>query len=217
MLVVIIGTDFYTLPMLQVPSGEVIGDSFDIANYLENTYPDSGGRLFPQDSTCTGLDYESPQKDTTILIPITTNEGKKNQDYARFNWHVDATFTHHVILVAYYMPFNPETEEATRAIFLKRANMNSWDQFRVEGEVREGIKASFKESLTSLAQLFTINEGGPYLEGKEANYADLIVGGWLNMCSECMPAEEWKDFRTWHGGVFARLHDALHENYYACQ
>jgi glutathione S-transferase len=210
------GTDYYTLPMLQTPSGEVIGDSFDIANYLEDNFPDSGGHLFPKESTRTGLDFESPQKDTTILIPITTNEGKKNQDYARFNWHVDATFTHHVILVAYYMPFNPATKEATQQVFLDRAKMDSWERFKVEGDVREGLKVSFKQSLASLAQYYRINEG-PYLEGKEANYADIIVGGWLNMLAECMPAEEWKDFRTWHGGVFARLHDALHENYYVCK
>ena len=203
--------------MLQDPLGKVVGDSFDIANYLDDTFPESGGRLFPKNSTRTGLDYESPQKDTTILIPLTTNEGAKNEAYARFNWHVDATFTAHVILVAYYMPFNPDTTEATRAIFLKRANLNSWDQFSVQGEMREQIKASFKEALTSLAQLFKVHEEGPYLEGKEANYADLIVGGWLNMFSECMPAEEWKALRTWHGGVFARLHDALVENYYVCK
>jgi glutathione S-transferase len=216
MLMYLLGSDYYTLPMLQTPSGEVIGDSFDIATYLEDNFPNSGGSLFPKDSTRTGLDFESPQKDTTILIPITTNEGKKNQDYARFNWHVDATFTHHVILVAYYMPFNPTTKEATQQIFLNRANMDSWEQFKVEGDVREGLKLSFKQSLASLAQYYTINEG-PYLEGKEANYADIIVGGWLNMFAECMPAEEWEDFRTWHGGVFARLHDALHKNYYVCK
>lgn len=203
--------------MLQAPSGEMIGDSFDIAIYLEDTFPDSGGRLFPKDSTCTGLDYESPQKDTTIMIPITTNEGKKHESYAHFNWHVDVTFTHHVGLVGYYLPFNKATEEATRAVFLNRAKMDSWEQLKVEGEAREGMKASFKESLTSLAQYFTVNKDGPYLEGKEANYADLIVGGWLNMFSECMPAGEWKDFRTWHGGVFARLLDALHESYYVCK
>ncbi|KAF2997325.1 hypothetical protein E8E13_002680 [Curvularia kusanoi] len=211
------GSDFYTLPMLQDPTGKTIGDSFDIANYLEDTYPGSGGCLFPVNSTHTGLDYESPQKDQTILIPLTTNKGAKNEPYARFNWHVDATFTAHVGLVAYYMPFNPDTAEATKEHFLKRANMQSWEQFSIQGEMREQIKASFKDSLTSLAQLFTVHEDGPYLEGKEANYADLIVGGWLNMFFECMPADEWKDFRTWHGGVFARLHDSLQENHYLCQ
>ena len=109
------------------------------------------------------------------------------------------------------------TAEATKQHFLQRAGMQSWEQFLLQGEAREQMMASFKESLTSLAQLFTVHEDGPYLEGKDANYADIIVGGWLNMFFECMPADEWKDFRTWHGGVFARLHDALQENCYKCQ
>lgn len=211
-------TDYYTLPMLQVPgSGKIIGDSFDIANFLEDTFPNSGGRLFPQDSTGTGLDYESPKKDTAFFAPLTSNKGSKNQAYARFNMHVDATFSSHVVLVAQYMPFNPNTAEASKALFVKRAHLNSWDDLSVQGEAREQIKASFKETLASLAQLFTIHESGPYLEGTEANYADLIVGGWLNMMSATMPKEDWEDLRAWHGGVFARLHDALQENHFECK
>jgi glutathione S-transferase len=212
------GSDFYTLPMLRDQgSGSVIGDSFDIANYLEDTFPDSGGCLFPPDSTRTGLDYESPHKDTPFYAVLTTNQGAKNEAYAKFNVHVDATFSAHVMLVAQYLPFNPDTAEAVKALFVKRAHMNSWDDFSVQGEAREQLKAKFKEALTSLAQLFMVHETGPYLEGEQANYADIIVGGWLNMFSATMPAEEWKDFRTWHGGVFARLHDALQENYFHCK
>ncbi|ELR11339.1 glutathione S-transferase family protein, putative [Acanthamoeba castellanii str. Neff] len=175
------GSDFYTLPMLRDPaSGRVVGDSFDIANYLEDMFPDSGGCLFPPDSTRTGLDYESPNKDTAFFAPLTSNLGSKNEAYARFNTHVDATFSAHVVLVAQYLPFNPNTAEAVRALFVKRAHLRSWDDIC-------------------------------------ATYADLIVGGWLNMLSATMPEEEWKDFRTWHSGVFARLHDALQENYFECK
>lgn len=212
------GSDFYTLPMLRDPaSGRVVGDSFDIANYLEDTFPDSGGCLFPSDSTRTGLDYESPHKDTPFFAPLTSNQGSKNEAYARFNLHVDATFSAHVVLVSQYMPFNPDTADAVKALFIRRAHLRSWDDLRVQGEAREQLKVAFKEALTSLAQLFMIHDTGPYLEGKQANYADLIVGGWLNMLSVTMPEEEWKDFRTWHSGVFARLHDALQENYFVCQ
>jgi len=85
--------------MLRDPaSGRVVGDSFDIANYLEDTFPDSGGCLFPPDSTRTGLDYESPSKDTPFYAPLTTNQGSKNEAYARFNVHVDATFSAHMML-----------------------------------------------------------------------------------------------------------------------
>jgi len=209
------GSDFHTLPMLRDPvSDKVIGDSFDISHYLEEKFPDSGGCLFPVNSTHTGLDYESPQKDLSFSVPITTNEQSKNVAYAKFNWHVDTTFTAFSGLAAQGLPFPPETAEAIKAMIAKRAHLNSWDDTRVEGEQRTQLKAAFKASLTSLAELFNVHESGPFLEGQQANYADLIVGGWLNMFSVCMPEEEWKDFRTWHDGIFARLHDALQENYF---
>ena len=43
------GTDFFTLPVIEDPATDsLVGDSFDIAVYLQNTYPNSGaGDLFP--------------------------------------------------------------------------------------------------------------------------------------------------------------------------
>ncbi|KAI4640330.1 hypothetical protein J4E93_008535 [Alternaria ventricosa] len=211
------GSDFHTLPMLQDPSvGKVIGDSFDIANYLDDTFPDSGGCLFPKDSTHIGLDYESPNKDTMFYAPLTLNEGAKHKAYAKFNTHVDATFSAHVMLVAQYMPFNPETADAVKAQMSKRAHLDSWDSICIQGEAREQLRVAFKAALKGLADLFMVHGEGPFLEGEKANYADLIVGGWVNMMASCMPAEEWDDFRTWHGGVFGRLHDALQEKYFVC-
>ena len=204
--------------MLQDPaSGKIIGVSFDIANYLEAYFPTSGGSLFPSDSTRTGLDYESPHKDTPFYAPLTSNQGAKNEDYAKFNLHVDATFSAYVVLVAQYLPFNPDTADATKSLMAKRAHLNSWDDLNVQGDAREQLRVAFKEALASLAQLFMKHDDGPFLEGQRANYADLIVGGWLNMLSVTTPEEEWKDLRMWHGGVFARLHDALQEKYLKCE
>jgi glutathione S-transferase len=208
------GSEYCTLPMLQDQvSGEVIGDSFDIAHYLDEKFPTSGGCLFPSDSTRTGLDYESPHRDSVFIVPLTTNEGHKNVAYARFNTNVDATFTAYSLLYAQYLPFNADTADAAKAVFVKRAYVDSWDDLCVNGEAREELKGRFREALTSLAGLFRLNGGGPYLDGEKANYADLIVGGWLNMLALVMPGEEWKEFRGWHEGVFARLYDALQENY----
>jgi glutathione S-transferase len=212
------GSDFYTLPMLQDPaSGRVLGSSFDIACYLEDTFPESGGRLFPQGSTGSALDYSSPYQDSSFIAPLSPSEtGSKHEAYARFNWHVDSTFTANVVLVAQYMPFNPETAEAVKVMFVKRAHLNSWEDLCIHGEMRQQLMAGFQQGLTSLAELYRVNELGPYLEGARATYADLVVGGWLNMLSATMPTGEWKEFRTWHGGVFAQLHDALQQHYYVC-
>lgn len=206
--------------MLRDPtaSDKVIGDSFDIANYLEDNFPDSGESLFPADSTLTGLDYESPHKDTPFFAPLTLNLGAKNEAYARFNTHVDATFTANMVGYGQYLPFNPATADAVKALMAKRAHLNSWDDICIsDPEKRKAIMESFKKGLTTLAQLYMIHDSGPFLEGQRATYADLIVGGWLNMFSIIMPKDEWKEFRTWHDGVFARLHDALQEKYFVCK
>lgn len=207
------------LLLLQDPgSGKVIGDSFDIANYLEDMFPESGGCLFPQDSTRTGLDYQTPYKDTVFHAPpLTPNQLGKNEDYARFNLHVDLTFSNNVVLVGEFLPFNPDTAEAVRALFVKRAHLNSWNDLCIRGEMRQQLMAGFESGLTTLAELFMVHETGPYLEGSRATYADLIVGGWLNMLSATMPREEWEELRSWHGRVFARLHDALQQNYFECK
>jgi glutathione S-transferase len=211
------GSDYYTLPMLEDPAtGRVIGDSFDIAEYLEDTFPESGGCLFPADSTRTGLDYESPDKDMPFLVPLTPRRDGKHEDYARFNWHVDSTFTAYVALVGSYLPFNPASAETVREMFVKRAHLSSWEDLCVTGEARKQLMTAFEAGLASLAELYVVHKDGPYLEGSRATYADLIVGGWLTMMSATMPAEEWKEFRTWHGGVLARLHDALQKHYFVC-
>lgn len=214
------GSDYYTLPMVRDPSsGKVWGDTFDIANALDDMYPESGGgRLFPENSTRKEwLSYQSPHKDMPFYAPLTTNVGARNAEYAQFNLHVDATFTAHAILVAQDLPFNPATAEAAKALFSKRAHLTSWDDLVCQGEMREQKKAAFKESLGSLAQLFMVHADGPFLDGEKANYADLIVGGWLNYYAMLLKEEEWREVRTWHGGVFARLHDVLQEKYFVCE
>jgi glutathione S-transferase len=212
------GSPFYTLPMLRIPNADnkVIGDSFAIATYLEDTYPNSGGCLFPKDSKGTGLDYESPNKDSVFHVPITLNLGAKHADYAHFNTHVDTTFSSHIQLVADSMPFNPESADAVKASMAKRAGLPSWDVVYIRGEARAKLLAAFKANTETLASYFEVNDEGPYLEGKEANYADLIVGGWVNMMAECLPSAEWAEFRAWHGGVFGRLDTALKERCYVC-
>lgn len=217
------GSDFYTLPMLQDPSsgGRVIGDSFDIACYLQDTYPQSGGCLFPAGdaSVGTGLldSYESPHKDSVFYAPpLTPNASGRHAAYARFNTHVDTTFSAYVVLVAHRMPFNPSTAAEVRALFARRAHLDSWDQVNIQGEARQQLKAGFREGTASLAALFAVNDSGPYLAGSRASYADLILGGWLNMMALTLPREEWQEFRGWHGGVFGRLHDALRQSCWVC-
>lgn len=131
--------------MLRDPaSGNVVGDSFDISN-----------------STRTGLDYKSPNKDTAFFAPLTSNKGSKNKKYAKFNLQVDATFSAYIVLYAYFLLIKPDTAEAAKALVMKRAHLNPWEDLNMQGEARKGLKAGFKEALNSLAQLFMIHGSGP--------------------------------------------------------
>jgi glutathione S-transferase len=210
------GSDFFTLPMLRDPaSGRVIGDSFEIACYLDAAFPDAGaGRLFPPGAAGVGLDYESPARDTPFYAPLTLNEGAPHAGYARFNVHVDATFSANMAPAAEGLPFNPATADAVRALFAKRAHLKSWDDLKLRGDARAAALAAFEAGTATLAACFDVNLGGPYLEGATPSYADLVVGGWLNCMSVTLPAGEWAAMKAWHGGAFGRLHDALQEHFF---
>lgn len=200
------GTDFYTLPILDDPStGSKVGDSFDIAVYLQKTYPASGpgdGDLFPPQT----LDFVFEQD---ILVPLSECRDATYPEYARFNMSVDAAFSTHVLLTVQGFPFDPATEEAAKAEFLRRAGAKSWDDFALVGEAREKVKDSLRTMLGELGKLFVRDPSGPFILGERASYADLIVGAWLRMMRATLPESEWEEVRGWHDGLFGRVHDAL--------
>jgi len=198
------GTDFYTLPIIEDPAtNSSVGDSFDIAVYLQKTYPDSGaGDLFPPQT----LDFTH---ELALLIPLTERREGEFPEYAKFNMNVDAAFTAHVQLVAQRLPFEPDTAEASKAEFVRRAGVSSWDDFALVGEAREKTMESFRNTLGDLAKLFQRDTSGPFLLGTRVSYADLIVGAWLRMMCVTLPESEWEELRSWHGGLFGQLHDAL--------
>lgn len=200
------GTDFYTLPVIQDPAtNATVGDSFDIALYLQRTYPDSGGgNLFPAQI----LDFTFVSS-YEIPVPLSKRDDGGFPEYARFNINVDAAFTAHVQLMVEGIPYDSATFEHTKAEFVRRAGVSCWEDFILTREAREKLMESLKNALGDLAKLFLENVNGPFLLGQQANYADLIVGAWLRMAQVTLPKQEWEEVRRWHGGVFGQLHDAL--------
>lgn len=194
------GTAYHTLPVIHDPStGKVIGDTFEIALYLDKTYP-----ALPR-----------------LIQPGTTGLT------AAFNAQVDGLFTKYVIL-ADQMPFDPQRAEEIGQIFTKRAAVMGIEQLQLSSEAREKLLVEFEGSLGEFVKAYQ-HVGGTtdyfwaktgtqvtgrektelFLDGKEPTYADLIVGAWLAMCEAAMKPEEWQRVRTWQGGFWGRLHDAL--------
>ncbi|KAM0799761.1 hypothetical protein BDR22DRAFT_806841 [Usnea florida] len=195
------GTDFLTLPILYDPpassssssseqEGTFIGDSFDIAVYLHNKHT------------------SSPSGGTPVLFPPNTLALHR-----AFNAHVDKLFsTHGVPLAMHYMPLDPASAEHSRTEFARRAGVPRWGDLelrRGSEERREKVRAFERALGEGLAVWFVRRDEGPFLEGGRAMYADMVVGGWLKMMSECLP--EWGEVRGWEGGLWGRLYDGLEE------
>lgn len=199
------GTPYHTLPVIQDSStGALVGDSFEIALYLDKTYPDARRLIQPG---ATGLT-------------------------AAFNAQVDGLFTKYVIL-ADQMCFDPSVAAKCFEIFAKRAEIMKVKTLQLDAESREKLFVQFENALgefvkcyyhvggttdyfwsetgTSKAQAQHSNrqQVGPYLDGEEPSYPDLIVGAWVAMLSESMKPEDWQRVRKFQGGFWGRLHDAL--------
>lgn len=172
------GTPFYTLPIIKDQStGEIIGDSFEIALYLDK------------------LDTGAPS-----LFPPSTLSLQ-----AAFNTQVDPIFSQFATLFMHGLPFNPETAELSRAEFVRRIG-KKWEDLNVEGKEREETLAALKAALEPLAKLYELRDG-LFLEGDTPIYADLIVGAWLAYLK--VTVKEWEDIRTWHDGLWGKIHQAL--------
>lgn len=177
------GSPFYTLPIIKnLSTSEVVGDSFEIAQYLDKTYPDAPS-LFPASSTI-------------------------SLDGRAFNAQVDVIFTNHVIICIHGLPFNPQTAEISKKTFVERAGKENWDELTVRGEERTKTIEAFKAALGDLAEVYG-KKKGPFLEDNVPSYADLIVGGWLQFFKATLPLEEWQAIETWHDGTWGKLFKAL--------
>ncbi|EEA26603.1 hypothetical protein TMatcc_005120 [Talaromyces marneffei ATCC 18224] len=200
------GSGYYTVPILIDPNtNSKIGDSFDIAVYLQKTYPASGaGDLFPPQK----LDFVFDRW-STFLESLGKKKAIEYGNYANFNTQVEAAFSAYFLLTMENLPLHPVTAEATKAEYVSRAGLTSWDGFTMKDEDRKKMTRSLHVMLGELGKLFSKDISGPFLLGKQATYADFIVGSWLRLMAVSLPENEWEDVRACHGGIFGRLHDGL--------
>jgi hypothetical protein len=125
------GSNFNALPVLEeaASGGSMVGDSFDIANYVEKTFPGSGaGSLVPTNSTRTGLDYASPTQNLTLYTPLTVRLDANNQSkptlVSMFRSVPMFRSTYPLTWPSFRrlcqcMPFDPETVDDVKTLFAR--------------------------------------------------------------------------------------------------
>ncbi|TKA23401.1 hypothetical protein B0A50_07277 [Salinomyces thailandicus] len=202
------GTPYHTLPVYQDNTkGILLGDSFEIALRLDEAYPGPPSLFRPS------------------TIGLT----------AAFNAHVDGLFTKFASGLCVNMPLNPDALEASIAIFVKRAGLKSADEMGLSSEEHEKTLVSFEAALGELAKAYrhtggttdyfwrsggthkaqsqrppTGREGAqPFLDGDSPAYSDFIVGAWLKMFEESTKPEDWQRIKSWQGGLWGKVVEAL--------
>ncbi|KAB8336784.1 hypothetical protein FH972_021093 [Carpinus fangiana] len=197
------GTPYHTLPVIQdLSTGEIIGDSFEIALYLDRVYPERA----------------------PLFRPLTTGLT------AAFNAQVDGLFTKFAVLND-QMPITDIAKEVfvQRHGAKSWDDMKFPDEDReglfvsfeaALGELAKAYKHTggttdhvWRAGGTDKAQAQRPppgqEEAGPFLDGDAPVYSDFIVGAWLKMSKASLRQEDWQRVSSWQGGLWQRVLDGL--------
>lgn len=197
------GTPYHTLPAIKdLSTGEVIGDSFEIALYLDRVYPDAPLLFRPS------------------TVGLT----------AAFNAQVDGLFTKYIGL-ADCMPLT-DRAKATFAERFGVSDFSDLDMDEAErpkmieefeaalGELAKAYNHTggttdyiWRPTGTDAAQKQRpppgLKQAGPFLDGDEPVYSDFIVGAWLRTMKESMRKEDWQRLCGWQGGLWGKVSEGL--------
>ncbi|KAL0569596.1 hypothetical protein V5O48_012369 [Marasmius crinis-equi] len=180
------GTPYYTLPVIHDPStGKTISDSPLIAEYLEQTYPDTP-RLFPP--------------------------GTRSLQAAFYDAFEDHHLNHIALFVVpkTALILNPRSFEFFKEDRSKRLGSVAMEDLYPKGEKKTELWQKWKDQWGAVDKWMKDSETVLVMEDT-ITFADFVVAGWVMWC-RCLwgpESEEWKEIAGWHGGRWGRLLDRL--------
>ena len=171
------GSNVYTLPVLRDPNtGALVTNSFDIAVYLDNTYPEKP--VFP--------------KDTNGLI-CAIESAYINQILLAYKFLV-------VRSVEVLRDRSAEFCVTTREKYFNQ----KFAEFSPEGPERDQHWATL-EKVYMTAKNWYDNTDGKWLMGGTFSYADIVIASCLFWFKKVLHEDEWEKMATWHDRQWARL------------
>ncbi|KAI6031231.1 hypothetical protein BKA83DRAFT_2237106 [Pisolithus microcarpus] len=171
------GAETYTLPVLGDPNtGALVTDSWEIAEYLEKTYPEkptfshkSKGLIRAFTSALINL------LQPAAIFPIFRASQILNERSAE-----------------YYM--------ATREVMFKQ----KISEFSPEGPKRDEHWAIIEQAFTTSKEWY-VEEEGKWLMGDVFSYADIFTASILSWLNRVLHEDEWEKIASWHDGRWGKL------------
>ncbi|KIY45112.1 hypothetical protein FISHEDRAFT_50050 [Fistulina hepatica ATCC 64428] len=177
------GSDMYTVPVIQdLSTGAVVADSFEIAKYLDKTYPDRPA-LFPGNSVAL-------QK---AFVQLESARGPRSalprQAFLPMLQHVLRPASH-----AHFRHF----KELGIGMTLE--------------EAATGDMSAIATSFDWVAGYIDENGSGQFIMGEMISFADFVVAGYLKWMQVIWgDSDVWKDISSWGNGRWIAYLDALAE------
>ncbi|KAJ1307255.1 hypothetical protein OPQ81_001368 [Rhizoctonia solani] len=177
----------YTLPMIADPSSDPNGkptyvvESFDIALYLDKTYPaPEYSAIFPPG--------------TRAVQKITSDLYTKELGY---------------MFLPVILPLVGRAgflDERGREHFLN-ARKEAFKRFPANTSIGSEYWGDIHEKWKSFSEVLDLNEEGPFVTGKQVSFTDFAIGGIISFVRRVEGGEMWmwKAIAGWQGGRWARL------------
>lgn len=184
------GSPVYTVPVIHdTTTGKVVTDSFKIAEYLDDTYPEKPA-LFPLGARAPVHMYHEFVGSLLepifplLILPMCSKLSPTSDEYYHQLWKY---LMGGVSVEEFYPPPGPKRDAA-------------WAQ----------IKANFSK-IAAVVQKNGAGKG-PYFYGDTFSHADTLVVAFLHWMRAILGQEpEWADFDKWDGGLWARLMEQTKE------
>ncbi|KAF5318027.1 hypothetical protein D9619_012146 [Psilocybe cf. subviscida] len=181
------GSPFYTLPAIyDTSTGTKLADSWEIALYLDKTYPDTP-RLLPKGTIAL-------QRAFTDSLPGLFAPG------ALFN------------VEGIHKTISPGGLARYEQLLVERAG-KPLEELIPKGDDAVSGWAKYQESLEKLDAWYATSDG-PFLAGDTPVWADFIVGAMFIAHRGIFGKEHdarWKELAGWHNGRWGRLVELLEE------
>lgn len=171
------GREMYTLPVLDDPNtGALVADSWEIAKYLEKTYPEKP--VFPNESK--GLIRAFDTVVLSLLQPVCKFPILRTSEILSER------------SAEYYIAAREAGYE------------EKFSEFSPEGPKRDEHWA-IMERIFNTSKEWYDEEGGKWLMGDTFSYADIITAAGLIWFKRVLHSDEWEKIASWHDGMAARL------------
>jgi glutathione S-transferase len=198
------GDGHYTLPTILDPNtGKVVAESYDIAQYLDATYPERP--VIPPGMT--GLQHAFHLAISDAIYEVCVSKSRL-LFFTSLKQCKQALYE--IIILGVHNILNPRSQEYFRRT--REENNIKLEERSPVGPTRDEQFKSLQKGFTRLAKCYEKNgNDSKFIMGNQISYGDFLVASWLLCAERAIGQNEWDEIMKFDEGRWKRLLKGLDE------